>query len=216
MSLIDLGEHRLRDLSQPQRLYQVQAEGLKKEFSSSQIFEFYARQSAHSCYELPGPRKRSRRDNGASAHPAAVDAHGGVLLDLQLVYLLTKKLKYANLRDNHLHDDMQCSIRELPIVVSHLRRGSKHRRDIQPIPTQIRRAFQAVPISSYSARLSVLKHCRIKRPRASTCACGPFAWPLIRSSSFATTAAMRRASFLVRYDFNQRLDFKVRSYINVV
>ncbi len=30
--LVDLGEHRLRDLSQPQRLYQVRAEGLKDKF----------------------------------------------------------------------------------------------------------------------------------------------------------------------------------------
>jgi predicted ATPase len=32
VDFIDLGEHRLRDLSQPQRLFQVQAEGLKKTF----------------------------------------------------------------------------------------------------------------------------------------------------------------------------------------
>jgi hypothetical protein len=30
--LVDLGEHRLRDLSHPQRLYQVRAEGLKDKF----------------------------------------------------------------------------------------------------------------------------------------------------------------------------------------
>ena len=32
VELADLGEHRLRDLSQPQRLYQVRGEGLKKDF----------------------------------------------------------------------------------------------------------------------------------------------------------------------------------------
>ena len=40
LSLIDLGEHRLRDLSQPQRLYQVQAEGLKKEFPPLKSLNF--------------------------------------------------------------------------------------------------------------------------------------------------------------------------------
>ena len=33
VELIDLGEHRLRDLSQPQRLYQLRAEGLKASFA---------------------------------------------------------------------------------------------------------------------------------------------------------------------------------------
>ncbi len=32
VDLIDLGEHRLRDLSQPQRLWQVRAAGLRQEF----------------------------------------------------------------------------------------------------------------------------------------------------------------------------------------
>jgi predicted ATPase len=39
-SLADLGEHRLRDLSQPLRLYQVRAEGLKEEFPPLKTLNF--------------------------------------------------------------------------------------------------------------------------------------------------------------------------------
>jgi class 3 adenylate cyclase len=38
--LIDVGEHRLRDLSQPQRLYQVRAEGLKEKFPALKSLSF--------------------------------------------------------------------------------------------------------------------------------------------------------------------------------
>ena len=39
MHLVDLGEHRLRDLSKPQRLYQVVAEGLKQNFPPLQTLD---------------------------------------------------------------------------------------------------------------------------------------------------------------------------------
>jgi hypothetical protein len=40
LDLIDLGEHRLRDLSQPQRLYQLRAEGLRSEFPPLKSLNF--------------------------------------------------------------------------------------------------------------------------------------------------------------------------------
>src|SRR5262249_49082725 len=40
VELTDLGEHRLRDLSRPQRLYQVRAEGLKETFPALKSLNF--------------------------------------------------------------------------------------------------------------------------------------------------------------------------------
>jgi hypothetical protein len=37
VDLIDVGEHRLRDLSQPQRIYQVRAEALRGEFPPTKM-----------------------------------------------------------------------------------------------------------------------------------------------------------------------------------
>src|SRR5450432_2567275 len=40
VDLTDLGEHRLRDLSRPQRLYQVRADGLKETFPALKSLDF--------------------------------------------------------------------------------------------------------------------------------------------------------------------------------
>ena len=75
--LRDLGEHRLRDLAQPERVYQLVAEGLPDDFPSASVPRGTADQPAGGAHRLRGPGARRPHRGPTPPRAPGGDAHGG-------------------------------------------------------------------------------------------------------------------------------------------
>ena len=77
VDLVDLGEHRLRDLSGVEHLFQVRADGLRVEFPPLRTLDAVPGNLPVQLDELRGPRGRGEGAGRAGARPSAGDPDRG-------------------------------------------------------------------------------------------------------------------------------------------
>ena len=62
VAFVDLGEHRLRDLSRPERVFQVSASGLQGQFGPLASVDAFPGKLPLQVSSFIGPRARTRAD----------------------------------------------------------------------------------------------------------------------------------------------------------
>ncbi len=76
LGLVDLGEHRLRDLSRPERLFQLTGPGLEREFGPVRSIDAFPGNLPLELTSFVGRHAGARSDPRGARHGPGADPHG--------------------------------------------------------------------------------------------------------------------------------------------